>query len=86
MARIDPLAAAIGQAVKTALAEADMTQHEASATTGIAYASLSRRLNGAIPFTFPELIHVARVTGVPLSGLIESAERIIARQREQVVA
>lgn len=38
--------------------------------------TLSRRVNGLLPFTWPELVKVAGVTGVTCAELVTSAQRI----------
>jgi len=69
---------AIGRAVKAATAHAGRTQAELSTEADIGLNSLSRRLNGHVPFTFPELVRVCHVLGIPLADLTERAERIAA--------
>lgn len=75
-ASFDVEAVAIGRAVKGAIAAAGLTQADVSERTGIALNTLSRRVNGTIPFTFPELVRIARATGVRVADLVESAERL----------
>lgn len=76
---IDPEAVAIGRAVRGAVATAGLTLAEAAEQTGIALSTLSRRVNGTLPFTFPELVKVAMVCGVKVSDLALAAERIALR-------
>lgn len=73
-------AAAIGQAVKGAIVQADLSQERLAAGMGLSINSTSRRLNGHLPFTYPELRAVAALTGVPVSELIAIAERIEMRE------
>lgn len=80
----DPDSMAMGQAVRGAIAQAGLTQAEAAPQLKLSLMSLSRRINGALPFTWPELVRVSRVTGVPVSELIATAQRIA--NREQVPA
>jgi hypothetical protein len=73
---IDPEAVAIGRAVRGAIATAGLSLAEVSERTGITLTTLSRRVNGTIPFTFPELVCVAKVCGVRASDLAIAAERV----------
>lgn len=75
----DPQAVAIGQAVRGALAQADLTQQYTAEQMPMAITSLSRRINGGLPFTFPELVRISRLTGVTLGELVATAERIASR-------
>lgn len=79
MAQLDPHSAAIGQAVRGAIAQAGLTQAEAAGRLGMALNTLSRRVNGLLPFTWPELVKVAEVTGVTCAELVMSAQRIHER-------
>jgi hypothetical protein len=74
---IDPESVAIGRAVRGAFAAAGLSLADASVETGIALSTLSRRVNGTLPFTFPELVRIASVCGLRVSDLTLSAERII---------
>lgn len=76
---IDPEAVAIGRAVRGALATAGVTIGDASEQTGIALSTLSRRINGSIPFTFPELVKVAALCNIRVSDLAAAAERSAGR-------
>lgn len=77
--QIDPEAVAIGRAVKGALATAGLSLSESADLTGITLSTLSRRVNGTMPFTFPELVRVAKVCGVRVSDLALAAERITGK-------
>lgn len=79
MAALDPHAVAIGAAVRGAIAQAGLTQAEAAAKIGLSLNTFSRRINGALPFTWPELVRVADAAGVKVSDLATTAERIAAR-------
>lgn len=70
----------MGRAVRGALAEAGLTHAEAAARIGISLASLSRRINGDLPFTWPELVSISDATSVPVSSLIANAERIASEK------
>jgi transcriptional regulator with XRE-family HTH domain len=78
----DPLAVAIARAVAGAIATAGMTYAETAERADIALNTFSRRMNGAIPFTWPELVRVARATGVRVTDLAESAERLADRRAD----
>lgn len=75
----EPEAVAIGRAVRGALATAGLSVADGAEQTGITLSTFSRRVNGTLPFTFPELIRVADVCGTKVSELAASAERIIER-------
>lgn len=77
--QIDTEAVAIGRAVRGAIATAGLTLVEVAAQTDITLTTLSRRVNGSLPFTFPELTQIAKVCGVRVSDLALSAERIAER-------
>ncbi len=79
---LTPEAVAIGQAVRGAIAQAGMTQAETAMKSGMALNTLSRRINGILPFTWPELVAISAVTGVTCSELAANAERIAARTAE----
>lgn len=83
---IDPQAVAIGQAVRGAIAQAGLTQADVAERTGIALNTLSRRINGLLPFTWPELVRIADVTDVSVSDLAAAAVRIAERPRQAVGA
>lgn len=72
-------AMAMGQVVRGALAQAGLTQAEAAPRLGFSLITLSRRINGSLPFTWPELVRVSRITEVPVTELALAAERIAAR-------
>lgn len=80
MAHIDPRSVAMGQAVRGAIAQAGLTQALTAEAADMALNTLSRRINGSIPFTWPELARLAEVTGLNTSDLIASAERILNRE------
>lgn len=78
---------AIGRAVRAALVGAGYTQEQAAPELGMSLQTLSRRINGNLPFTWPELVRVAVLTDTTLTQLAEHAERIAARaDTEQVPA
>lgn len=76
----------MGQAVRGAIATAGLTQAEAAERIDMALNTLSRRINGALPFTWPELVRIARTTDVACSDLVAAAERIVSRQLEDAAS
>lgn len=70
----------MGQAVRGAIAQADLTQAQAADKIGVALNTFSRRVNGLLPFTWPEIARVAEVTGLSVSELVADAERIYERK------
>lgn len=70
----------MGQAVQGAIAQAGLTQALTAEATGMALNTLSRRINGHLPFTWPELVGIAKVTDLSISDLVASAERIHNRE------
>lgn len=85
MALIDPHAVAIGAAVRGAIAAASLTQAEAAARAGMALNTFSRRVNGLLPFTWPEIARIADVTGVTVLELATNADRIAKRDADSEV-
>lgn len=73
---LDPDSVAIGRAARAALAGAGYTQEQAAPELGMSLQTLSRRINGNLPFTWPELARLAVLTGTTLTQLAEHAERI----------
>jgi hypothetical protein len=73
-------AIAIGRVVRGAIATAGLTYESyVEIDTDMSVSTLSRRINGAIPFTYPELVRVAEILDVPLSSLIAAAEHAAKR-------
>lgn len=81
MTRRDHDAIAVGQAVRGAIAQAGLSQAQAAEAVTMHLNSFSRRVNGAIAFTYPELVRIASATDVRLTDLVASAERIAERVR-----
>lgn len=75
----DPRSVAIGRAVKGAITTAGLTLLDVSERTGITTPTLSRRVNGSLPFTFPELCQIAELCGIRASDLAVAAERVISK-------
>lgn len=86
MATIDPEAVAIGQAVRGAIAQAGLTQAEAADRAGMALKTFSGRVNGLFPFTWPELVRIAAVTGVTCAELATTATRIADRSTKTLAS
>jgi hypothetical protein len=80
MGQIDPLAVAIGTAVRGAVVEADLSLTQFAEEAGFSWQTLSRRVNGHTPFTYSELVRVAEITGTTVSDLVQRADRIHKRQ------
>lgn len=78
--KIDPEAVAIGRAAKGAITTAGLSLAEAAERSGIPLSTLSRRVNGTLPFSFPELVRIADICDVRVSDLALSAERILGRE------
>jgi len=55
------------------MAATGVTQAIMADRIGISLVSLSRRINGAIPFTWPELVRIAGVLSVSVASLVEDA-------------
>lgn len=62
-----------------------MTQAEIAERAPIALNTLSRRINGLLPFTWPEVVRIAEVTGTTASELADTATRLARRGTEQSV-
>lgn len=69
---------ALGYAVRYAIKAADLTLAQVSQQTGIMPTTLSRRMNGSMPFKLSELVKIARVCGVKVSDLVFQAEQLVA--------
>lgn len=80
---LDPHAVAMGQAVRGAIAQAGLTLAETAPRTDMALNTLSRRVNGSLPFTWPEIVQIAEITGLTATELATSAARIADRLTEK---
>nr|WP_303168544.1 helix-turn-helix transcriptional regulator [Bifidobacterium dentium] len=65
----------LGEAVKSAIKQAGLTQEEAGIKTGIPRNSLNRKIHGGT-FNFDELTRISQVTGRKLSTIIADAEAL----------
>lgn len=72
-------AVAIGRAGRAAITEAGLSLAEYADKAETSLSSLSRRVNGSIPFTYPELVTLSSITGVSLAELMRAAERVTER-------
>lgn len=80
MAQIDPHAAAIGLAAKTHLTKAGLTLTQYAEVAPMPRNTLSRRINGVLPFTWPEIARLAEVTGSTLADICGTAESILKKR------
>lgn len=69
----------IGEAVKTAIKQAGLTQEEAGIKAGIPRNSLNRKINGGT-FNMRELTRLSQVTGRRLSQIIRDAEALAGKE------
>lgn len=72
--RHDPTAVAVGGVVKALIRGQGLTLTQVSELTGINQTTLSRRVNGVLPFTFPELSAIARLCEVKVSDIAAAVE------------
>lgn len=70
------IADAMGTAIRDAMESAGITQGALAQATGMALNTLSRRLNGWTPFTWPEIFAIAAALGVGVADLANDAARI----------
>lgn len=76
MERFDPAAVAVGAAVRGAIAQAGLSQAETADLVKMSLNSLSRRINGNLPFTWPEMVRIGKATGTTAAELATTAERL----------
>lgn len=69
----------MGQAAIGAIALAGLTQAQAADKIGVALNTFSRRVNGHLPFSWPEIVRLAEATDMTVSELVANAERIFNR-------
>lgn len=72
--------------MKAAIVEAGLSIIETAPLAGMTVNTLSRRVNGTIPFTWPEIVRISSVTGVSCTEIVASAERIAERLTGQAKA
>lgn len=80
MERIDPHSVAMGAAVRGVLAAAGLSLAGAAVDLGMGVNTLSRRVNGSLPFTWPEIARIAELTRTPCSEIVATAERLLNRE------
>lgn len=68
----------VGERVEAARHLAHLTQEQLSATTGIAYNTLRRRLARPETFTIDELAYIADATGTTFEWLASGVEAVSA--------
>lgn len=71
---------AMGQTVRGAMVQSGFTQDGFGREFPMPPSTLSRRLKGVLPFTYPELIRVSEITGVSVAELVATAERLANRE------
>lgn len=79
MATKDLLAVATGRSVKGVAAVRAVDLGDLAERIGIARNSMSRRINGHIPFTWPEMFLVAEALGMEPSEILDAAQREVMR-------
>lgn len=79
MASKDDLTVAIGRTVRSSVGRSDLNLAETAELIGVSERSMSRRVNGDTPFTWPELYRLAEVLKIDLAELLEDAEREVAK-------
>ncbi len=55
--------------IRAEMGRRKMSQADLAAAVGISQPGVSKRLNGTVPWTFPEVVSVAQVFNVPLAVL-----------------
>lgn len=68
-----PSSEELAETVKAALKAAGLSQRDAAEQSGVALTTLNRRLGGD-PFTYKELVALAKVLRVRVSALMSAAE------------
>lgn len=75
----DPLAVAVGQAVRVAAARRGVKLIPLGARAGLTQRTMARRVNGHVPFTWPELVRIAEALDTDVADLLAEAEMEAAR-------
>lgn len=73
-------AATVGQQVEKALHAANLSQRKLAALTGVAQSRISRFIDGSVLPQAPELLMIARETGVPL-GVLAGTNDVASRAK-----
>lgn len=85
MTRHDAHSVAMGRAVRGAIAQAGLTQADvAERIPGLSLPTLSRRINGALPFTWPELVAICALADTPVADVVGAAVRMANRDQGAV--
>lgn len=72
----DAASRAVARAVSDALRAAGVSQRDAAERSGIPLTTLSRRLTGASPLLYTELVALAGLAGVTVTELAAEVERV----------
>jgi transcriptional regulator with XRE-family HTH domain len=75
----------MGAAVRGAIAQAGLTQAEAATRADMHLNTLSRRINGLLPFTWSEIVRLADVTSTSPTELASTAMRLASLKQVQAV-
>jgi hypothetical protein len=67
----------MGNAVRGVLASAGYSIATAAPELGMGVNTLSRRVNGLLPFTWPEIARVANLTRTPTVEIVATADRLL---------
>lgn len=74
MELIVPTSSQLGLALKNVLTKANITQDTLATKAGIPRNTLNRKINGGV-FRFDELTRISKVCKMPLSKILEQAEK-----------
>jgi hypothetical protein len=69
----------MGRAVRGAVARKGWTLAQTGQSIGIAERSMTRRVSGLLPFTWPELVRISEALDIELSEILDVAEREAAQ-------
>ncbi|EGL14237.1 conserved domain protein [Gardnerella vaginalis 315-A] len=69
-----PTSSQLGLALKNVLTKANITQDTLAIKAGIPRNTLNRKINGGV-FRFDELTRISKVCKMPLSKILEQAEK-----------
>jgi plasmid maintenance system antidote protein VapI len=70
----------MGRAVRGAIVQAGLNNEQAAELAGFSTRTLSRRINGDLPFTWPEIVSLADVLDTTALELATVAERLAAKK------
>ncbi|WP_422118752.1 helix-turn-helix domain-containing protein [Gardnerella sp. DNF00476] len=80
-----PTSSQLGLALKNVLTKANITQDTLATKAGIPRNTLNRKINGGV-FRFDELTRISKVCKMPLSKILEQAEKqaaIASKEKSQ---